>query len=161
MFIKYEVSPKINYNDFYYKNITLDYRNYQKLSYQGQIYLASRLFYAKSFGKHARTYGIGGAGYNTFFYGDDLLLNQSYANNIMKNSEYEYYSMNNFQFPIRGYNIGQKYGNNAIIFNLELRLPFLLYYFPAIKYLGQIYGVIFVDAGVAWNNIFPNFSNEK
>ena len=43
--------------------------------------------------------------------------------------------------------------------NLELRLPFLLYYFPAIKYIGQIYGVFFIDAGVTWNNNFPSFSN--
>ena len=161
MFIKYEVSPKINYNDFYYKNITLDYRNYQKLSYQGQIYLASRLFYSTSFGRDARIYGIGGAGPNTFFDSDDLLINQSYVDNIMDNTEYENYYLNNFQFPIRGYSMGQKYGNNSIILNLELRLPFLLYYFPAIKYLGQIYGVLFVDAGVAWNSIFPDFSNKS
>ena len=79
----------------------------------------------------------------------------------MEDSEYEYYSMNDFQFPIRGYNIAQKFGNHSIIMNLELRLPFLLYYFPAIKYLGQIHGVLFIDAGVSWNDRFPSFSNQN
>ena len=30
-------------------------------------------------------------------------------------------------------------------------------YFPAIKYLGQINGVIFTDFGVAWEDTYPNF----
>ena len=40
---------------------------------------------------------------------------------------------------------------------MELRLPFLIYYFPAIKYLGQINGVLFTDFGVAWNDKYPEF----
>jgi len=161
MFIKYEISPKISYNDFYYKKLSIDYRNYLKLSYKGQILLASRVFYGTSTGRDARIFGIGGAGYDTFFHGDNALLNPTYANSIMEDSEYQYYSMNDFQFPIRGYNIAQKYGKNSMIMNLELRLPFLLYYFPAIKYLGQIYGVLFIDAGVTWDNRFPSFSNQN
>ena len=79
----------------------------------------------------------------------------------MTNSEYEYLSMNNFQFPVRGYTIGQKYGTKAMLVNLELRLPFLIYYFPTIQYLGQIFGVIFVDMGVAWDEKFPKFNDES
>ena len=37
----------------------------------------------------------------------------------------------------------------------------MIYYFPTIKYLGQIFGVIFIDAGVAWNDKIPNFSSKK
>ena len=43
----------------------------------------------------------------------------------MNGTEYNYLTMNNFQYPIRGYNIGQKYGSKAMLLNLELRLPFL------------------------------------
>jgi outer membrane protein assembly factor BamA len=32
-----------------------------------------------------------------------------------------------------------------------MRAPFLLYYFPTIKWLGQINGIIFMDVGAAWN----------
>jgi len=76
-------------------------------------------------------------------------------------TEYEFWAMNNLQFPIRGYSIGQKFGNNAMLFNFELRLPFLMYYFPTIKYVGQIFGVLFVDVGVAWNDNFPSFSTKS
>jgi len=32
-----------------------------------------------------------------------------------------------------------------------------MYYFPTIQYLGQIFGVFFIDMGVAWNDDFPKF----
>ena len=45
-------------------------------------------------------------------------------------------------------------------FNLELRAPFLIYYFPAIKWIGQLNAVVFIDAGVTWNQDtkFPSIS---
>ena len=61
--------------------------------------------------------------------------------------------------PIRGVSISNKLGQNVLLTNLELRLPFLIYYFPAIKYLGQINGVIFTDFGVAWDAEFPSYYN--
>ena len=38
-----------------------------------------------------------------------------------------------------------------MLYNFELRLPFLIYYFPAIQFLGQINGAIFCDIGTTWN----------
>ena len=35
----------------------------------------------------------------------------------------------------------------------------LLYYFPTIKWLGQLNGVFFTDIGVAWNDVFPDFND--
>ena len=48
-----------------------------------------------------------------------------------------------------------------MLFNIELRLPFLIYYFPTIKYLGQLFGVVFIDAGVTWDESFLKFSNKE
>jgi len=45
--------------------------------------------------------------------------------------------------------------------NYELRFPFLMYYFPSIKFLGQLFGVAFVDMGAAWNDDFPKFRDRK
>ena len=47
---------------------------------KANILFASRLFISKSTGRHARIFGIGGAGYDTFFHGDNALLNPTYAN---------------------------------------------------------------------------------
>ena len=63
--------------------------------------------------------------------------------------------------PMRGYLISNKLGNNVLLGNLELRLPFLLYYFPAIKYFGQINGVIFTDFGVTWDDDYPSPSKKS
>ena len=157
-FIEYMSAPLMNSNDYVFDKIELDSRNYINLSSDGYVTFASRLFFGSSWGKDARVFGIGGSGYNTLFHGDDYLLNNSYISEM--DSTYQYVSMNNFQFPIRGYNIAQKFGNKALIANFELRLPFLIYYFPTIKYFGQIFGVLFIDAGVAWNDQFPDFSNK-
>ena len=81
---------------------------------------------------------------NNFFEVLRAGINTTYQEYVMV-GEYEFWSMNNLQFPVRGYNIGQKYGQNAMLFNFELRFPFLLYYFPTVKYVGQIFGVMFVD----------------
>ena len=66
-----------------------------------------------------------------------------------------------YVMPVRGTQLSQNYGNNVILGNLELRLPFLIYYFPTIKYLGQINGVLFTDFGVVWDNDYPEFWNEE
>ena len=63
--------------------------------------------------------------------------------------------------PFRGIQAYSKLGDKAILYNLELRLPFLIYYFPAIQFLGQINGALFCDIGVTWNNEYRKFSNRN
>ena len=36
-----------------------------------------------------------------------------------------------------------------------------MYYFPSIKFLGQLFGVAFIDMGAAWNDEFPKFRERK
>ena len=57
-------------------------------------------------------------------------------------------------------NYNQKYGYGTFLMNLELRLPLLVYYFPAIKYLGQISAVLFSDFGFTWNDVLPKWEKE-
>ena len=156
--IGYEYSPDIRANDFNYHKLEIDARNYFELSYNNKISLATRFYIGKSWGDNPRIFGVGGS--PAFFHGDNQLINTTYQEYVMV-GEYEFWSMNNLQFPVRGYNIGQKYGQNAMLFNFELRFPFLLYYFPTVKYVGQIFGVMFVDVGVAWNDNFPSFSTKS
>jgi len=163
-FLKYEVIPNLKSNDFVYKKLKFDTRHYIAISPKSNIILATRLFISRSTGKNARLFAIGGSGQNTFAHSDHALLNPVYRNEIMDNPEYpeyQYLFMNNFEYPVRGYHIAQKFGKHAMIFNLELRLPFLIYYFPAIKYFGQIFGTIFVDAGVTWDDNYPQFSDKS
>ena len=71
----------------------------------------------------------------------------------------EHYNINNNDFyfseyvsPIRGIAFFNKNGQNISLFNFELRAPLLLYYFPTIKWLGQINAIAFLDIGGTWNS---------
>ena len=57
--------------------------------------------------------------------------------------------------------LATKYGQNAILMNYEFRLPFFMYYVPTIEFLGQIFGIFFVDIGVVWDDDFPKYSDES
>tara|TARA_B100000809_G_scaffold95249_1_gene93926 strand:- start:2 stop:592 length:591 start_codon:yes stop_codon:yes gene_type:complete len=114
------------------------------------VSIAGRLFSGTNWGSDAQKFRLGGVPcvfpnecYHGRFTDDGILAEELYF------SEYV--------MPLRGKQKSNKLGNNVLLVNLELRLPFLVYYFPAIKYLGQINGVIFTDFGVAWNNKYPEF----
>ena len=66
-----------------------------------------------------------------------------------------------YVMPLRGAQLSNKFGSNVMLINLELRLPFLIYYFPTIKYIGQINGVIFSDLGVTWDSKYFPFWEES
>ena len=36
-----------------------------------------------------------------------------------------------------------------------------MYYVPTIQFLGQLFGVFFVDVGVVWDDKFPKYSDES
>ena len=56
-----------------------------------------------------------------------------------------------YVMPLRGLPIGAKHGQNVLLMNTELRMPFLMYYFPWLGVLGKINGVLFSDIAVVWN----------
>ncbi len=153
LYLKYRNSPGINEKSLIFHSATLDIRKYIHL-FNG-ISLAGRLFGGMNWGKNAQKFRLGGVpwlfssdDYGERFYGgqnNDLTLEELYF------SEYV--------MPLRGAQISSRFGKNVLLTNIELRLPFLIYYFPAIKFLGQINGVIFADIGVAWNKTYPSFLN--
>ena len=133
--------------------LTFDSRSYFELSYTGKISLGTRIYGGSSWGEDKRKYAIGGVPWVAS--SDSDLINTGYEDAL---GDDDYYYMNNFVLPIRGYELGSRYGNKALLMNFELRLPMLVYYFPTIEYLGQIFGVFFVDMGVAWNDDYPKYS---
>jgi Tol biopolymer transport system component len=149
MYLKYRLSSdKINEN-LSFQTLTMDSRYYRPLF--NHISFAGRIFAGSSWGEHARKFWLGGTPW--LFSSDKLRYNE--PNDSVENDVF----LSEYVTPIRGYQIASKYGHNALLCNLELRLPFLIYYFPSIKFLGQINGVIFADIGVAWDDEFPNITD--
>ncbi|MBM22663.1 MAG: hypothetical protein CMD78_00140 [Gammaproteobacteria bacterium] len=148
-FIKYRTSPGINEKSLTFHSATFDGRKYFRL-FNGTS-IAGRLFGGANWGKDAQKFRLGGV---PWLFSSEK--NRTYSTEI--EAEELYFS--EYVMPMRGYLISNKLGDNVLLANLELRLPFLLYYFPAIKYFGQINGVIFTDFGVIWDDDYPSPSKK-
>ena len=120
------------------------------------ISFAGRIFAGKNWGNDAQKFRLGGV---PWLASSDRNSERFFDQDNPPTSQELYFS--EYVMPIRGAQISNKFGKNVFLLNLELRLPFLMYYFPAIKYLGQINGVIFTDIGVAWNDQYPEFSSNE
>ena len=155
-YLKYEIIPKSRLNDYIFETITFDHRTYFELSFVNKISFASRIFMGSSWGKDKRLFGVGGGPW--IFSDTNYMVNSSYEDALPFD---DFYFMNNFVFPVRGFPMAEKYGRKALLMNYELRFPFLMYYFPSIKFLGQLFGVAFIDMGAAWNDKFPKFRERK
>ncbi|MDP7483675.1 MAG: BamA/TamA family outer membrane protein, partial [Candidatus Marinimicrobia bacterium] len=62
-----------------------------------------------------------------------------------------------FVLPIRGARLVEKNGTKVFLTNYEFRFPFVNYLalgFPLRIILGNIQGVLFIDAGAAWDDNF-------
>ena len=127
----------------YFSTFALDYRKYFRL--KGEYQIALRLSGAVSDGSTPQNFYLGGfSNWLNYKYNDDY----SYDTYIDK-----YYSSR--VYPLRGYRLLERSGNRYALVNAEFRYPFVRYMvlgFPFPMVLGKIDGVLFTDAGSAWNN---------
>jgi hypothetical protein len=141
------------------------------VSFDGRLYrplfngvsLSFRNFLAHTWGKNRQSIYLGA---EPSFYSSNPNASYFYQQQFEDDNYENLLTLFNFTenvAPIRGVPFMYKYGDNVALLNLELRAPFLLYYFPAIKWVGQINGIIFMDIGVAWDNhnSFPDITKES
>ena len=152
-FLKYRTSPGINEKSLKFHSVTMDGRNYFRL-FNG-ISIASRIFAGTNWGSDSQKFRLGGV---PWLFSSDRYSERFYGGENAPSVEELYFS--EYVMPLRGVQISNKFGQNVFLANLELRLPFLIYYFPAIKYLGQINGVLFTDIGVTWDSDYLKFWDE-
>ena len=153
-YINYKSSVGLNNTSLSFNSTTMDGRKYFSL-FNG-ISFAGRIFAGKNWGNDAQKFRLGGV---PWLASSDRNNERFFDQDNPPTSQELYFS--EYVMPIRGAQISNKFGKNVFLLNLELRLPFLMYYFPAIKYLGQINGVIFTDIGLAWNDEYPEFSSNE
>jgi len=152
-FLKYRTSPGINEKSLKFHSVTMDGRNYFRL-FNG-ISIASRIFAGTNWGSDSQKFRLGGV---PWLFSSDRYSERFYGGENAPSVEELYFS--EYVMPLRGVQISNKFGQNVFLANLELRLPFLIYYFPAIKYLGQINGVLFTDIGATWDSDYLKFWDE-
>ncbi len=150
-YLRYRMSPEINHRSLVFHRLTVDVRKYVPIT--NGISFATRIFAGTNWGRDTQNFRMGGVPWLFSKDADRVRSSDSLSIGELYFSEY--------LMPVRGSMISERIGENTLLFNIELRLPFLLYYFPTIRYFGQINGVLFVDAGVAWNDDeYPEFWNE-
>ena len=149
-YTRMDISPKLNSNGLDFKTISFDIRAYKPVA--NGISLASRIYFGRSFGDNAQNFHLGGIPWlfssEESIYANDPRTGDNSLENIF---------LSEYVMPIRGSQINEVQGTNTVLINAEIRLPFLVYYFPSIKYLGQINGVFFTDIGAAWSGSKPEY----
>ena len=150
-----------------FKTVTYDVRRYFRLF--GGTSVAARVTGGASYGPDAQRFLVGGLPW---------LLSNEEDNGTGGGDRYARYPFgegdgtdqlkqiyfSKYLTPLRGTQMMELVANRAALLNLEFRFPFLLYYFPALRMLGQIGGVVFIDYAVAWGNVIDtdyNLSNQK
>ena len=163
-------------NKLDFKTVMLDARRYFRLS---RIYTFTlRVMAGQSFGTDAQKFFLGGVDNWIFGVGEtngvtdestrfnpDEYLFESDQEDYLKNL---YFSI--FALPVRGTRFLERAGTSLFLTNFEFRFPFVNYLalgFPLKIIFGNIRGVMFVDAGAAWDGDFnysyvnPNTGREE
>ena len=156
MHFKYSNSILASESSLNFHLITVDIRKYFDI--KNGISSAFRFFGGSLGGSdiqnQAARFRVGGTNYLPVF--NKAKYDHIYDVNSFDQVYYDIYVM-----PLRGIPIGAKSGNNVMVMNAEIRLPFLMYYFPAISFLGKINAVFFSDIGVVWDDDFIKFNNQS
>ena len=150
----------INNSDQGFTKVLLDFRRYQRIS--RNITLAGRAYYGRFFGSNAPYFILGGV--------DNQLASSTNISSRPNNPYFEpvsipsepsgYHSDNrnllfyDFAVPLRGQRYNAMYGTNAMLFNLELRVPIVQYFYRGpitSNFFRNLQFVGFVDTGTAWS----------
>ena len=150
-------TKEINNN---FARIEADIRNYKKI--HREIIFATRLSTGTFFGKNAPNYMIGGI--DNWVFSPDPIINSSksplYYDEGVDNRKFLF---NQFITSLRGFNYSQLYGQSHILFNAELRIPVVKYFYKGLinsEFLRNFQLIGFYDIGSAWTGTNP-FSSEN
>jgi hypothetical protein len=157
--IEYKRYQPVSSNGQYFNKLKLDLRHYQKV--HREITLAGRFFYGKYWGANEPNFILGGVDnwlFNTTdTYGpeDPLFFSSTQPNtNIL---------FIDFATNLRGYDYNEQFGNNAMVFNAEFRVPVFRYLIRrpiSSNFLRNFQFVYFYDIGTAWSGA-PPFTREN
>jgi Tol biopolymer transport system component len=157
--VGYILYQGLNDPDQSFRNIFVDFRNYQKI--HKEFVFATRLYYGRYTGPNTPSYLLGGLD-NWLFNStnvtgpNDPLINRPLVDN--SNQLFLQYVM-----PLRGFDYNTFNGTNALLVNFELRFPIIKYFTSkpiSSSFLRNLLFVGFYDIGSAWTGKSP-FSAEN
>jgi hypothetical protein len=134
-------------------SVGTDFRYYAKI-YRNFIW-AVRAAAATSDGKYKILYHVGGV--------DNWFANRKYSDYVPVRP-YENYGLETIVTSLRGYELNSRNGNSYTVLNSEFRLPLVTTFIKRpiqSSILKNLQAVAFVDAGAAWEGIWPNADRLK
>ncbi|MCH7496726.1 MAG: PD40 domain-containing protein [Candidatus Marinimicrobia bacterium] len=142
-------SPKLSNEGISFQTVSLDVRRYFRLF--GGTSIAARVSGGASYGADAQSFLVGGLPWLFSSEGGGRYARNIFDGTAVENLKTIYFS--EYLTPLRGTRLMERVGRQAVLVNLEFRFPFLIYYFPALRMLGQLGGVAFLDAAAGlWDN---------
>jgi hypothetical protein len=148
-----------------FRRLSLDLRHYQKI--HRNLILATRFAVSQSGGPAPKKATLGGmenwiAGNRLERVASNPLL---VPNDVPAEIPYDYRDVFflDFAAPLRGFRQGKLTGNSYMLFNAELRLPFIQYLYKGnitSNFLRNLQLVAFTDIGTAWAGTGP-FSQQN
>ena len=136
-------TPQLGPNGLSFVNVTGDYRTYLNLGANYSI--AFKLAGGGSFGRNPQKFIIGGV---------DNWINRSFEGGYIPLENAEDYIFLQVGTPLRGYNYNAAIGSRYALMNFELRYPLFAFLQAGPLPIGlqSLGGVMFFDAGAAWND---------
>jgi hypothetical protein len=140
-----------------FSRVSLDIRHYQKI--YKEIVFAVRGFGGSFFGNSPKKFLLGGM--------DNWIFNKTYSNGVTGNGEENPLGIQTenqdllfveYATNLRGFNYATIFGNNVMLFNAELRIPFVraLSNGPiASNFFRNLQFVGFYDIGTSWSGKAP------
>ncbi|MCU0391357.1 MAG: translocation protein TolB [Thermoflexibacter sp.] len=143
-------------------NLSLDGRLYRQL---GKAFIfAARAAYGQFSGSSPKTYRLGGMNNWLFSQAEPVTpTNPLYVDPNEPSKDLSNLLFTQYIGSMRGFNWNKLSGNNYVLFNAELRMPFLKYFYKSSmtsNFLRNLQFVAFTDVGAAWTGISP-FNREN
>ncbi len=142
-----------------FSNFNIDVRHYQKV--HRDIILATRLAYGQFAGKAAKQYLLGGMDNWVFNDRDSRATNDPLQ--IAQGFDNRDILFTKLATNMRGFPINKLSGNSFLLFNAELRLPLIRYFYRGpitSNFFKNLQFVGFSDIGTAWTGSSP-FSRQN
>lgn len=152
-FLTLLASPKLGSDGVGFYSVIGDIRNYVRLSRYGDYSIGMRLSGGASFGSNPQRFFVGGV---------ENWLNYSIRQNELPITDAEDFIFATPGYPLRGFAYNQKGGSKYVLANVECRYPLFqsIASGPIPLLLQYVSGVVFIDAGTAWNDHLNLFARD-
>lgn len=145
-----------------FSNLSIDGRFYKPL---GKTFLfAARATYGQFGGSAPKTYRLGGMNNWVFNQSEPITnTNPLYADPNDPRRNLTDLLFTQYIGSMRGFNWNKLSGNNFVLFNAELRMPLLKYFYKSSitsNFFRNLQFVLFTDVGAAWTGVSP-FNREN